>query len=485
MKGPLLALCLLVAPATTGVFAADASPAVAARQALPDSLPGRALGEWLDAFNSGELEPLQRFYAAHPQKDTPQDVLDWRLQTGGFDLVAVERDEPRRTVALVRDRLYTDERMRITATLDESGRTSVRANGLDTPRRTLQGALSGLQAELDRLAGTGEFSGQVLVARDGKPLLRVAHGLADRERSMPIDEDTRFNLASANKMFTAVAALQLVHAGKLSLDAPIGQVLTDYPNPQVAAAVTLRQLLSHRSGLAEMAFWDDKDMTPQAWASLRGELLSHRDYVARYGSRPPASAPGVHTQYNNFAFVVAGAMIERASGMDYYDYLQQHVFDPAGMTQTGFPLEATQPESHAIGYTRDGSSWKSNRDIAWRRGLAAGGAHSTVGDLLRFAQALQDGRLLAPAMLAEATRPQIPEGWYGLGFVVVGQGPLRRFGHGGDAPGINTDVRIFPEAGYVLVAFSNIDPPAAYRAFRWFEPRMPVERTPAPVAISR
>lgn len=479
MRTPLLALCLLLAPAAS---AADVPLAVAARPALPDSASGRVLHEWLDAFNSGELDPLQRFHDAHPQQGTAQDMLDWRLQTGGFELVAVERDDPWRTVALLRDRVYTDERLRLTVALDAAARASVTARGLDVPRRTLPGALAGLETELDRLAAADKFAGVALVARDGEVLGSIDRGLADRERGVPIGENTRFNIASATKMFTAVAALQLVQAGKLSLDAPIGTVLTDYPNEQVAATVTLRHLLSHRSGLAEMAFWDDANMTSQAWAAQRDELRSHSDYVARYAPRPPVSAPGAETRYNNFAFVVAGAMIERASGTDYYDYVQQHIFAPAGMTQTNFPLEADRPVGHAIGYTRDGSGWKPNYDIAWRRGLAAGGAHSTAGDLLRFAHALRDGRLLAPEMLEEATRPQIPEGWYGLGFTVVGQGPLHRFGHGGDGPGINADVRIFSESGYVLVALTNIDPPAAYRAFRWFEPRMPLQRAPLPAA---
>lgn len=483
MKTPVLVLYLLLLSPVA--IAADAQHTVASIPALPDSTPARVLGQWLEAFNSGELAPLQRFHAEHPQSGTAQDTLDWRLQIGGFDLVTVEHDDASSTTAVLRDRLQPDERVRITVALDDKDKAKVKVSEIEIPRRTLSGALAGLEAELDRLAGNDEFSGVALIARDGEVLRRIVRGMCDRSRGTPIDANTRFNLASANKMFTAVAALQLVEAGKLSLDAPIGTVLADYPNKKVATTVTLRHLLSHRSGLAEMAFWDDADMTPQAWAALRDELRSHSDYVARYAPRSPVNAPNVETRYNNFAFVVAGAMIERASGMDYYDYVQKRIFEPAGMTQTGFPLEAERPEGHAIGYTRDGKGWKPNQDIAWRRGLAAGGAHSTAADLLRFAQALLDGRLLRPAMLAEATRSQIPEGWYGLGFTVVGKGPLRRIGHGGDAPGINADVRIFPESGYVLVAFSNIDPPAAYRAFRWFEPRMPLERSPAPVATAR
>lgn len=478
MKTPLLGLCLLLLTALSSAFAADAATAdpAATPPALPDSAAGRVLGEWLAAFNTGELAPLQRFHAAHPQTQrSAQDELDWSQQVGGLELIAVERDEPQRTVVLVRHRLAGDERQRISAALDRAGRATVDAAQLDIPRRTLDGALAGLEAELDRWAANDAFSGAVLVARDGEVLRIATRGLADRERGIAVGPDTRFNLASANKMFTAVAAMQLVQAGKLALDAPIGTVLTDYPNREVAATVTLRQLLSHRSGLAEMAFWDDEGMTPQAWAALSDGLRSHADYVARYAPRPRAAAPGVETRYANFPFVVAAAMIERASGMDYYDYVQRHVLDPAGMTQTGFPLEAERPAGHAIGYTRDGDGWKPNHDIAWRRGLAAGGAHSTVGDLLRFARALQSGRLLDPATLAEATRAQIPEGWYGLGFTVVGKGPLQRIGHGGDAPGVGADVRIFPASGYVLVALSNIDPPANYLPFRWFEPRMPLD----------
>ncbi len=477
MRTPLLALCLLL-PLPTA-FAADTAAAVQ-RTALPDTAPARALREWMDAFNSGALQPLQRFHDAHPQPQrSALDEFEWRMQAGGVDLATVDRDEPRRAVALVRHRFNPDERQRITVTLDAAGRANLEARELEVPRRTLPSALAGLGTELDRLAANDQFSGAVLVAHHGEVLLRTARGLADRERRLPIDENTRFNLASANKMFTAVAALQLAQAGKLSLDAPIGTVLTDYPNREVAASVTLRHLLSHRSGLAEMDFWDEPGMTPQAWAALCDQLRSHADYVARYAPRARVSAPGVETRYNNFPFVVAGAMIERASGMDYYHYLQRHVFDPAGMARTGFPLEAELPAGHAVGYTRQGEGWKPNHDIAWRRGLAAGGAHSTVGDLLRFAQALQGGRLLEPAMLAEATRAQIPEGWYGLGFTVVGQGPLRRIGHGGDAPGMGADVRIFPESGYVLIALSNSDPPANYRPFRWFEPRMPLQRAAA------
>jgi CubicO group peptidase (beta-lactamase class C family) len=108
--------------------------------------------------------------------------------------------------------------------------------------------------------------------------------------------------------------------------------------------------------------------------------------------------------------------------------------------------------------------------LPWR-GTAAGGGYSTVDDLFRFAQALESGALLSRAMREEATRPQRPN--YGFGFGLSGEGQLRSYGHGGGAPGMNGELRVFPELGYVLVALSNLDPPAASRVVDFFALRMP------------
>jgi CubicO group peptidase (beta-lactamase class C family) len=105
--------------------------------------------------------------------------------------------------------------------------------------------------------------------------------------------------------------------------------------------------------------------------------------------------------------------------------------------------------------------------------MAAGGGYSTVGDLLRFAQALESGKLISKAMLAEATTPQTQQ--YGYGFAIQGAGPLKNYGHSGGAPGMNGDLRVFPQLGYVLVGLSNLDPPAAGRLVDFFATRMPSE----------
>jgi D-alanyl-D-alanine carboxypeptidase len=143
------------------------------------------------------------------------------------------------------------------------------------------------------------------------------------------------------------------------------------------------------------------------------------------------------------------------------------------MRFTGALPESVEVPDRAVGYLRSspGSDWVPNTDTLPWRGTAAGGGYSTVGDLLRFAQALDSGRLLSEAMLAEATRPHQQQ--YGYGFGVQGQGSLHSYGHGGGAPGMNGELRVFLELGYVVVSLSNLDPPAASELVEFFTLRMP------------
>jgi D-alanyl-D-alanine carboxypeptidase len=327
-------------------------------------------------------------------------------------------------------------------------------------------ALAVLSARAAERAGADEFSGAVLVARDGKVLLEDALGLSDREAGIPNSLDTRFRIGSMNKMFTAVATLELVEAGKLSLDDPIGRHLPDYPNEEVSSKVTVRHLLTHTGGTGDI-------FGPQ-FERNRLELREHSDYVKLYGSRGPSFEPGARFEYSNYGFVLLGAIIEAVSGASYYDYVRENVFEPAGMTSTDSFPESEDVPNRSLGYMRPspGGAWEPNADTLPWRGTAAGGGYSTVGDLLRFARALSSGTLISEAMLAEATRPQSEEP-YGYGFDSRGEGSLRSYGHSGGAPGMNGELRVFPELGYVVVSLSNLDPPAASDLVEFFAARMP------------
>jgi D-alanyl-D-alanine carboxypeptidase len=332
-------------------------------------------------------------------------------------------------------------------------------------RMTQAQALAALTAHAAERARADEFAGAVLVARHGKVLLNDAWGRADRKAGTANTPATRFRIGSMNKMFTAVATLQLVEAHKLALDDPIGQHLPGYSNKEVAAKVTVRHLLTHSGGTGDI-FGPEFDQH-------RLQLREHRDYLKLYGWRGLSFEPGSRFEYSNYGFVLLGALIEHVSGMSYYDYVDDHVFRRAGMRSTGSLPEAVDVPNRAVGYMRTspGGSWEPNTDTLPWRGTSAGGGYSTVGDLLRFAQALESGTLISKATLAQATRPRQQQ--YGYGFGMQGQGRLGSYGHGGGAPGMNGELRILPELGYIVVSVSNLDPPAASELVEFFTLRMP------------
>jgi CubicO group peptidase (beta-lactamase class C family) len=195
--------------------------------------------------------------------------------------------------------------------------------------------------------------------------------------------------------------------------------------------------------------------------------------VTLYGARGLTHEPGARFEYSNFGFVLLGAIIETVTSRSYYDYVHDNVFRPAGMTASGSLPESEEVPGRAVGYTKPfgAGQWSPNTGSLPWRGMAAGGGYSTVDDLLRFAQALTSGKLISKATLAEATRPG--QYGYGYGFAVQGEGHSRVYGHGGGAPGMNGELLIFPRLGYVVVALSNLDPPAASELVDFFELRLP------------
>ena len=274
-----------------------------------------------------------------------------------------------------------------------------------------------------------------------------------------------------NKMFTATAILQLLQAGKLRLDDPLGKYLTDYPNKEIATKVTIKQLLTH-TGCTGDIFGPEFD-------AHRLELRTLQDYVKRYGGRGPQFEPGSRWEYSNYGFVLLGVVIEKASGENYYDYARKHIYEPAGMTSTGSEPEDQAVADRSVRYTKMGSNgqWHANNDTLPHRGTSAGGGYSTVDDLLSFANALQNHTLLKPEYREMLTTGKVdtPRGRYGYGFGDQTINGTRCFGHGGGAPGMNGDLEICPGPGYVIAVLANMDPPAASRISDFIANRLPKE----------
>jgi D-alanyl-D-alanine carboxypeptidase len=195
--------------------------------------------------------------------------------------------------------------------------------------------------------------------------------------------------------------------------------------------------------------------------------------------------PGNGWAYSSYGFLLLGLVIEKVTGHSYYDYVRQHVYAPAGMTRSGSLPEDQAVPDRSIGYTKPPgtTAWVANTDTLPYRGGPAGGGYSTVEDLARFAHALLAHRLLSPdatrlLMAGKVEAPPFGPGLrYAYGFIDARHaGGNGWVGHGGGAPGMNGDLRIYPKSGYVVAVLANLDPPAAERISEYLDPRLPTER---------
>lgn len=314
--------------------------------------------------------------------------------------------------------------------------------------------VSHIEDYLKRLAGTDLFSGVVLVIQNGRPVLERTYGFADQGRRTAFRLDTPFDIASTAKLFTAVAIGQLAERGALRLTDTIGKYVPGLP-AALGRRITIAQLLEHSSGLGELG--------PGLDSAMRS-VVRVADMVALLQDTTLAFPPGSSALYSNRGYVILGAVVERAGGRLYADYLREEIFVPAGMRRTGLPRAPALPADRAHRYTRYPtlrSAWTPGPRVEFAPELDLapgphGGAYSTAEDLVRFAAALTGGRLLSPTMLKQLTEPQSGTG-RSLGFQIGGQGAAGYFGHGGGAPGMNSMLRVFPGLGYTVVVLSNYD----------------------------
>jgi CubicO group peptidase (beta-lactamase class C family) len=465
--------CLLVPAVALVSFAQAPSPTNPAIQQLQN---------WLAAFDGADWQAylafVQKNFVTEPERMLRSPAF--RNMTKGFDVEKIEAETPVQVSAVIEERA-THQMARIVVEVEAA-----------EPHRILQlhmqPILPAHLAEKELSIRTGEFvqqmvsedkfSGVVLIAKDGEPIFRHAYGFADRERRILNTVDTRFGTASMGKMFTAVATLQLVEAGKLKLDQPIGNYLTDYPNKDLASKVTIHQLLTHTGGTG--------DIFGPELEKHRLEVRTNQDYIHLFGSRPLAFDPGSRWEYSNYGFVILGAIIERVSGENYYDYLRRRIFDPAGMTSVRFPSEGEPEPGRSVEYTKQGGTiWRratSHPSSGPIRGMAAGGASTTIDDLLRFANALRDHKLLDAHYTELLTTGQVPTpsgGHYALGFQDGIWNGLRCFGHDGAAPGVSGDLRICPQGDDVVAVLANVDPPIAQLVSSFVVNRLPEPGAPS------
>ena len=284
-----------------------------------------------------------------------------------------------------------------------------------------------------------------------------AWGKADAAGKVPASADTVYRAGSVSKLFTHVAVMKLVEQGKLKLDVPVRTYLPTFqPKNPFGGEITLRQLMTHRSGLVrESPRGNYFDITPKDQA----------DSVLSINETTLVAAPGSVTKYSNAGIAVVGEVIARVTGMPFEKALHALVLDPLGMTSSGL---TAAPFAGRIAHS-EMAAFDGPRVAAPPIELgmpAAGSLYTTTGDLGRFAQALLNkggipsGRMLKVASLDEMWRRQYPASGariFGLGFVVADMDGKRVVGHGGAIYGHSTQLLVMPEAGLGVVAFTTVD----------------------------
>lgn len=308
-----------------------------------------------------------------------------------------------------------------------------------------------LKSELDQLGQDDIYSGNWLIADNDTILLNQSYGVSNIDKDIPITTDTRFNLASMNKMFTAVTIMQLRDKGLIDLDKTIRSYLEDYPNKQIANQVTIDQLLTHTSGMGDM-------FTPAFEQADHNSIRGLDDYLDKFVMDSLLFEPGEKLGYSNAGYIVLGLIIEKVTGQDYYDYVRQNLFLPLGMTNTGWYHGDSLYHTVATAYAMQDSigNWLENPYLIIK-GSSAGGGYSTVTDLLLFARALESGKVVPESTLKEMTEDRYDNG-YGYGLSIRMLNDQKAYGHNGGFPGVSGEVDIFPDLGLYVVSLSNRGP---------------------------
>ena len=349
-------------------------------------------------------------------------------------------------------------------TLEEAiSNTGLEDSLFKMPQKTVQTdqlSVSEFVRELDVYLQTNTekdiFSGVVLFAGEGKPIFKKAYGMADRERNISNQVNTKFCIGSMGKMFTAVAIAQLVEQGKLSYDDLIGKYLgADWILSEVGEKVKISHLLSHTSGIAE--FLDD-----EFYKSEAGTYRPLEDRKPIVKEKSLTFEPGTRWAYCNIGFILLAAIIEKVTGRNISDYLKEHIFDPADMDNTFDSYRNKTLSNVALGYDKvreEGKAiWRKTGFFGKNDGTPSGGGYSTVDDLLKFAEALRSDLLISSESkeLLMSAKPGLSSKNYGYGFWIERS---RRFGrvvgHGGVAPGVSANFRMFLDKGYTLITLSN------------------------------
>lgn len=307
-----------------------------------------------------------------------------------------------------------------------------------------------IEAYLQKAAANG-YHGSVLVARQGIVLLENGYGFADRETKRPQTAETVFSIGSITKQFTAAAIMKLESLEKLHLSDPIFKYFPEAPDDK--KEITIHQLLTHTAGFRG-AIGDDYD------------TIDSKDFMKLAFSSQLSFTPGEGYEYSNVGYSILGIIVEKVSGQNYEVFLQEHLFLPAGIKRTGYLLPNFKKEQLATGYL-NGERWGTALDRPWTNEgpgwhlRANGGILSTVGDMFKWYNALQNHIVLPANAVEKMFTPFAREGenapsFYGYGWVVQDlKNGQQAIWHNGGNGVYNAFMGFIPAEDIVIIVSSN------------------------------
>jgi CubicO group peptidase (beta-lactamase class C family) len=440
---------------------------------MPSGKKGERIQSLIATVNANDADRVRRFvkenFTERFQKFAPMDqhvdvFLSFYQETGGIDFHSIRTYVPERkgeTVVILKDRNFDSWRAFVIS-FDESHDFLIAGlsiniarnpSNVKEPALSEQQFLQEVKDLMEELIKRDVFSGTFLIAKGDEILLTSVGGEASKRFHVPNNIDTKFNLGSMNKMFTATSIMQLVEKGHLSLDDPISKYVDESWLPEeITSKITIHHLLTHTSGLG--SYFNETYMKGSR------QLFRHvDDFKPLVKGEKPAFEPGKRFRYSNTGMLLLGVVIESVTGGSYFDYIRKNIYEPAGMTDSD-SYEMDYPvENLAIGYSRDRQSrygWQNNLYKHVIKGGPAGGGFSTVKDLHRFARAIRAGKLVSQESLDKMWKDHSGEN-YGYGFSVEEGSNGKVVGHGGGFSGINSNLDIYLDKEYIVAVMSNYD----------------------------
>ncbi|MGH8145826.1 MAG: serine hydrolase [Rhodanobacteraceae bacterium] len=321
-----------------------------------------------------------------------------------------------------------------------------------------KGLYSKINQYMNAAAKAQHFMGSILVARDGHVIIAKGYGMANIERNIPNKPDTEFRIGSNTKQFTSMAIMMLQADGKLDVHDPVCQYVPDCPKDW--QPITIHNLLTHTSGIPNFTNFP-------SYMKVRDKTLTPTQLLALFKDKPLDFKPGAKFKYSNSGYEVLGYIIEKVSGETYAQFLQQHIFKPLGMTDSGYDSSHPTAKNHAQGYgTYDDTKKKYPRApfVDMSVPFSAGALYSTVRDLYTWDRALAAAKLLPEALHKQMLAPQVPVGdsgkdFYGYGWFVSTQFGHPNYSHEGGIAGFTSVNSWFPDQHAYVIVLDNVTSP--------------------------